>query len=107
MPGIPQAIQVICVVAIGLGAGLLTAGQYLEPPIAAMTPADLARFWERSNDIHIVASILRGLGVFLLTTGSLGVVIPWVNALVLRPRSSAPAVTANSQTQPSTLETSP
>lgn len=52
--------QMVCVVAIGLGAGVLSAGHYLEPPMAEMTPADLQCFWSGNDDVHIAASVLRG-----------------------------------------------
>ena len=76
--------QVICVMAIGLGSGFFAAGHYLEPPLSAMTPTDLARVMSGSSDLHITAGVLRGVGTCLLTTGGLGIVIPWINALVYR-----------------------
>ena len=87
--------QVICVIAIGLGAGLFSAGHCLEPPMMAMTPTDLARFSAGNDDVHIVASILRGVGICLLTTGGLGIVIPWINALVFRSPPQGSSSTLN------------
>lgn len=88
--------QMICVIAIGLGAGLFSVGHYLEPPMAAMRPEDLAQFWRGNDDVHIAASILRGFGVCFLTMGGLGIVVPWINAIVSRLATPA-KTTSNSQ----------
>ena len=89
--------QLICVIAIGLGAGLFSVGHYLEPPMAPMNPNELVSFWNGNDDIHIAASILRGVGVCFLTSGALGIVIPWINALTFRVQPPASSSTINSQ----------
>ncbi len=96
--------QVICVIAIGLGAGLFSVGHYLEPPMAPMSPNDLVNYWNGNDDVHIAASILRGFGVCFLTSGTLGIVIPWINVLVFRSNSPANATTASVPPLPSAVE---
>lgn len=84
-----NSAQILCVIAIGLGAGMFSVGHYLEPPLAGINPAELAQYQIRSEEVHITASVLRGLGVCFLTTGILGIVIPWIN-VILFPTSERP-----------------
>lgn len=86
--------QILCVIAIGLGAGMFSVGHYLEPPLPGINPAELAHYWSRSEQVHITASVLRGLGVCFLTTGILGIVVPWINVILFstseRPTAATP-----------------
>lgn len=79
-------LQAICVFAIALGAGLFATGNYLQPPIDPGNLADISRFLQYRNDERIASSVLRGCGIGFMTLGVLGLVVPWINALVFRQR---------------------
>lgn len=81
--------QAICILAIAIGSGSLSFGNYLEPHIDVKNPVDVARQWDpyRSSEQHFTASICRGVGVGFLTLGSLGLIVPWINIMVSKPRA--------------------
>jgi hypothetical protein len=87
-------IQLGCVIAIALGAGLFAFGSYFEPRIELNDPAAVASFIQhQGKDEHIAASLARGFGIGFITLGGLGLVVPWVNALLVRqqpPNRSTP-----------------
>jgi hypothetical protein len=73
-----EFVQVVCILAIAVGAGLFAFGRHLDPPLDVQNPAALAML-QRGENPHVVASMACGLGVALMTGGILGVVLPWVN----------------------------
>ena len=80
-------IQLGCVVAVALGAGLFAFGSYFEPRVELADPAVVASFIQNQDrGVHITASMARGFGIGLITLGGLGLVVPWVNAFVARQR---------------------
>lgn len=77
-------VQVVCVAALALGAGLFAFGGYLDPQPGLRSPDDVARFVGRfsDRDDRMMASIARGFGIGFMALGGLGLVVPWVNTLV-------------------------
>jgi hypothetical protein len=85
-----ELLQIACVVALGLGAGLYATGGYLRPTFHA-DPTGFARSMSRNHDEErVIAAGLSGTGVGFMVLGALGLVVPWVNA-ALRQGSSPTA----------------
>ncbi|HUG93287.1 MAG TPA: hypothetical protein VML55_20770 [Planctomycetaceae bacterium] len=80
------ASQIISVVAIAIGAGLFAYGSYLEPRLDLANPAETARHLAEysSRAAHEIASVTRGVGIGFMTLGGLALLVPWINALVVR-----------------------
>ena len=76
-------IQIVCVLAIAVGSGLIAFGSKLEPQLNVTEPATMSRMLDSFEDRnqHYVASITSGVGSCLLILGILGLVVPWVNKL--------------------------
>lgn len=92
--------QVVCILAIAIGAGLFSFGRYLEPQIDLKNPAEMVRLMQdyRASDQHFTASVCSGVGIGFLTLGSFGLIVPWINLLLKTrtqqtssPESSSPA----------------
>ena len=79
--------QAVCILAIAIGSGLFSFGRYLEPPIDLKNPADVVRLMGdyRTTDQHFTASVCSGVGIGFLILGSLGLAVPWINVLMLKP----------------------
>ena len=76
-------IQMVCVLVIAVGAGLLAFSNKLEPQFNLADPATLTRasMSYADRDQRYTASIAGGVGIGLMLFGTLGLVIPWVNKL--------------------------
>ncbi len=76
-------IQIVCVIVIAVGAGLLAFSNKLEPQFNLADPTTLTRssisFEDR--DLHFTASVAGGVGIGFMILGSLGLVIPWADKL--------------------------
>lgn len=78
-------LQIVCVVALALGAGLFATGRGLQPrqdlsePLAAVltTPREY-------EEQRAAAATYRGCGVGFMVLGALGLAVPWLNSLVSR-----------------------
>src|ERR1700676_3033748 len=83
-------LQVVCVMAIALGAGLFAFGNYYEPRLDLNDPAKIANYMNdygrAGSGDRIAASLARGFGIGFMTLGVLGLAVPWVNLLLLRKR---------------------
>ena len=81
--------QAVCILAIAIGSGLFSFGRYLEPAIDLKNPADMTRLMGdyRAADQHFTASVCSGVGIGFLILGSLGLAVPWINVLMLKPRA--------------------
>ena len=87
-----HVIQGVCVLAIALGAGLFAFGSYWSQRESSSRPVDLARYYDHRNDEERqIASGTRGVGIWFMTLGALGLAVPWVNSLVSRKPSQGPA----------------
>jgi hypothetical protein len=76
-------IQIVCVLAIAVGSGLIAFGSKLEPQLNVTDPATMSRILDSFEDRnqHLTASITSGVGTGFLILGVLGLVVPWVNKL--------------------------
>jgi preprotein translocase subunit Sss1 len=76
-------IQVVCVLAIAVGGGLITFGSKLEPQFNLADPAAVTRILNSYQDPHLreLTSLTSGLGMGFMILGILGLVAPWVNKL--------------------------
>ena len=76
-------IQMVCVLVIAVGAGLLAFSNKLEPQFNLADPTTLTRasMSYEDRDQRYTASIAGGVGIGLMIFGSLGLVIPWVNKI--------------------------
>jgi hypothetical protein len=76
-------IQMVCVLAIAVGAGLLAFGSHLEPQANLLDPSPFARQLDTSEnrESHLIASVTCGFGIGLMIFGTLGLVMPWVNKI--------------------------
>ena len=76
-------IQMVCVLVIAIGAGLLAFSNKLEPQFHPADPTTLARatLSYEDRDQRFTASVTGGVGIGLMLFGTLGLVIPWVNRL--------------------------
>ncbi len=80
-------LQIICVVAFGLGTALFATGGYLRPRLDPADPAAVVRYLDRGNsEERIITAVVTGFGVGLMVLGGLGLTVPWVNAIVSRTR---------------------
>ncbi|MFN0130537.1 MAG: hypothetical protein ACKV19_28075 [Verrucomicrobiales bacterium] len=86
-------VQVLSVLAVAVGAGLMAAGISIYPLAPSDSPSKgletLGLISRDSKSYFEVAAILKGFGSGLLVLGGAGLVIPWINALVYK-RSTAP-----------------
>jgi hypothetical protein len=76
-------MQMVCVLTIAVGAGLLGFSNKLQPhfnPTDPTTLTPVAMSYE-DRDQHFTASAAGGVGIGFLLFGTLGLVIPWVNRL--------------------------
>jgi hypothetical protein len=75
--------QMIYVLAIALGGGLIAFGSKLEPQLNLTDPATVTRILEsyHDRDQHMVASVTTGFGMGFMLLGILGLVVPWLNKL--------------------------
>lgn len=73
-------IQLVCVLAIAVGSGLVGFANHLEPQVNPLDPATLARYMDSYHERE-TASIACGVGIGLLVFGTFGLVLPWVNKL--------------------------
>lgn len=78
--------QVLCVIAIALGTGLLVAGNSLNPTIGAdelpQRISQLALSPREAEFMLGLSAALRGFGAAFLTLGILALVVPWINTLI-------------------------
>jgi hypothetical protein len=76
-------MQMICVLAIALGAGLLGFSNKLQPQFNLADPTTLARATTsyQDRDQLMTASITVGVGIAFMLFGALGLVMPWINKL--------------------------
>lgn len=86
-------VQVLSVVAVGLGMGLLVAGNTASP-VAEVESNGEVRWSVRLSSsqmefYHDLAVALNGFGAGLLTLGLLGLFVPWINAFLERRRRPA------------------
>ena len=78
-------MQLICVLAIAVGAGLLGFSNKLQPQFNPADPTTLARvaMSYEDRDQLFTASVTGGVGIGFMLFGTLGLVIPWINRLGL------------------------
>lgn len=87
-------VQVLSVVAIGLGVGLLVAGNTASPLAEVERNGEVV--WSvrlssyQMEFYHDLAIALNGFGAGLLTLGLLGLFVPWINAFLERRCRPAP-----------------
>jgi hypothetical protein len=80
-----EFIQLVSVIAIAFGAGLVAFARHLDPPLDMANPAAIARSMDHNNKAdRQVASMASGVGVAGITLGTLGLVIPWINLYMAR-----------------------
>ncbi len=93
--------QAVCILVIAIGSGLFSFGSYLDPRLDVTEAARQFDLY-RSREEHFTASICRGVGVGCLTLGSLGLIVPWINLLVLKLRATDrfPSVLPSSANEP-------
>ncbi len=90
--------QVVCILAVAIGAGLFSFGRYLEPQVDLTNPADVVRLMQdyRASDQHFTASVCSGVGIGFLTLGSFGLAVPWINMMLkARAQPSSPIGSSN------------
>lgn len=98
---LPIAVQIVSVLAVALGTGLLVAGCAVSPAprvdSVGQTVHALERAARDAEFFHELAAWLKGFGAGFLTLGILGLVVPWANVLVYGRRGGAtpPAEPAN------------
>jgi hypothetical protein len=76
-------IQLLCVLAIGIGAGLYAFADHLVPEFDPQNPA-IAAIGMHDRADYRISAVAAGLGVACMTCGALGLVIPWINAAIER-----------------------
>jgi tetrahydromethanopterin S-methyltransferase subunit F len=86
-------VQLLSVLAIAIGVGLLVAGGEISPGISLDTGTQITYRPDLSaRDIEFyggLAAALKGFGAGFLTLGVAGLVVPWVNFLLYgRPGSA-------------------
>jgi len=76
-------IQIVCVLAIAVGSGLIAFGSKLEPQLNLADPATMNRILDsyEDRDQHFTASATSGIGTGFMILGILGLVVPWLNKL--------------------------
>lgn len=86
-------VQVLSVLAVAVGAGLMAAGASIYPLSPSDSPSKaletLGLISRHSKDYFELAAILKGFGAGLLVLGGAGLVLPWINALIYQ-RGTAP-----------------
>ena len=84
-------LRIVCVLAMAIGAGLLTAGAQLKiPEVESANPSVAAEYYGgRKDDLRVIPAALYGVGVGLMVLGGVGIVVPWIDALI-RPRPASP-----------------
>ena len=89
-------LQFCCVSLIAIGAGSFSYGRYLEPPLQPNDPAAYVRqFGYDAERTHREVSVAKAIGTGLLIFGTLGLVVPYVNALIAWGRSRESAAPAS------------
>lgn len=76
-------MQMVCVLVIAVGAGLLGFSNKLQPEFNPADPTTLTRaaMSYEDRDQLFTASVAGGVGIGLMLFGTLGLSIPWVNRL--------------------------
>lgn len=76
-------IQMVCVLAIAVGAGLLGFSNKLQPPFNPADPTTLTRavVSYEDRDQLFTASVTGGVGIGFMVLGTLSLAIPWINRL--------------------------
>ncbi|MEX1228860.1 MAG: hypothetical protein WEB58_01395 [Planctomycetaceae bacterium] len=75
-------IQLVSVLVIAAGSGLLAFSSKLEPRFNLSDPTTLIHSMSDEDRYqHYTASITGGVGIGFMVLGSLGLVIPWVNKI--------------------------
>ena len=88
-------VQVLSVVAVGVGVGMLVAGSTADPTVQVeemgeyFGPSHLSSYEARFY--HDLAIALKGCGAGFLSLGLLGLFVPWINALLNGRRRSTTA----------------
>lgn len=77
-------LQAICVIAIAAGGGLFAYGSYLVPRPDPANPMEAIHAIQVDGKTREIASLTHGVGIGLMTLGGLGLVVPWVNAALVR-----------------------
>lgn len=74
-------MQMVSVLAIAVGAGLLSFSNKLQPPFNPADPTTLTRasMSYEDRDQLFTASVTGGVGIGFMLLGTLGLVIPWIN----------------------------
>jgi quinol-cytochrome oxidoreductase complex cytochrome b subunit len=78
-----EFIQMICVLWIAVGAGLLAFSSKLEPQFNLADPTTLTRasLSYEDRDQRLNASIAGGVGMGFMILGTLGFLLPWFNKI--------------------------
>ncbi len=76
-------IQMVCLLAIAVGGGLIAFGSKLEPQWNLADPTTVTRILDsyQDEDQHMIASMTSGVGMGFMILGILGLIVPWVNKL--------------------------
>jgi len=76
-------MQMVCVLAIAVGAGLVGFSNKLQPQFNPADPTTLTRvaMSYEDRDQLFTASVCGGVGIGFILFGTLGLVLPWVNRL--------------------------
>lgn len=88
--------QGACILALALGAGLFTGGNYLSPDINISNVNAIANFSQMTGhfrDYHETAAFLRGFGVGFMMLGGVGLIVPWIYIFLDRAKSNNQNVT--------------
>jgi hypothetical protein len=85
-------LQIVSVLFIAIGVGLLVAGRSAQPAFGVDSSGDpmRAQAWSAHNAEFYVtlAVVLKGTGAGFLTLGILGLLVPWANTLIYNRRTT-------------------
>ena len=82
----------LMVMIIAAGAGLFAFARHLDPPFNSNDPVAVQHAMNFDAESHGVAAVATGLGVCLMTFGTLMIVLPWINSWIAPRRSTSESI---------------